>query len=103
MLSWAKWFEATATLPPNLNGPRYSDPSLAFDAAIAGQGVLLAVDRMSQDAVDAGQLVRPFDATAETAFDYWFVTSTARRVPKKVTQFRDWLRAELGLSPAPAR
>ena len=96
MLSWSKWAEAAGTPLPKLNGPRYSDPSLAFDAAVAGQGVLLAVDRMSQDAVDAGQLLRPFDTTAETSFDYWFVTSTARRVPKKVTQFRDWLRAELG-------
>ena len=94
MLSWSGWFAAAGVPMPKLNGPRYSDPSLAFDAAIAGQGALLAVDLMSDDAVAAGQLIRPFDLSIETAFDYWFITSTARRVPRKVTLFRDWLFGE---------
>ena len=97
MLSWSRWFEATGVAMPKLSGPRHSDPSLAFNAAIAGQGVLLAIDRMSADAVEAGQLVRPFDVTVETMFDYWFITSTLRRVPRKVTMFRDWVLNELGL------
>jgi DNA-binding transcriptional LysR family regulator len=96
MLSWARWFEAAGVPMPALSGPRYSDPSLAFDAAIAGQGVLLAVDRMSADAVTEDRLVQPFATTAETAFDYWFITSTARRVSKKVAVFRDWVMGEMG-------
>ena len=76
MLSWAAWFAAAGAEMPALSGPRYSDPALAFEAAIAGQGVLLAVDRMSADAVREGLLVRPFATSAETAFDYWFVTSS---------------------------
>ncbi len=97
MLSWPAWFEAAGAPMPKLAGPRYSDPSLAFDAAIAGQGVLLAADRMSEDLVAAGQLVRPFAITAETTFDYWFIVSSARRMPKKVTLFRDWVFQEMGL------
>ena len=50
---------------------------------------------MSEDAVTEGRLARPFDASAETAFDYWFITSTARRVSKKVTVFRDWVIGEM--------
>jgi DNA-binding transcriptional LysR family regulator len=97
MLSWARWFEAAGVPMPKFSGPRHSDPSLAFNAAIAGQGVLLAVDRMSEDAVQAGQLVRPFDISTETLFDYWFITSTLRRTPRKVTVFRDWVMHEMGL------
>ena len=97
MLSWSRWFEAAGVDMPKLSGPRYSDPSLAFDAAIAGQGVLLAVDRMSEDAVTAGQLVRPFEISVETTFDYWFISSTLRRMPRKVTMFRDWVMREMGL------
>jgi DNA-binding transcriptional LysR family regulator len=97
MLSWPRWFEAAGIAMPALAGPRFSDPSLAFDAAIAGQGVLLAVDRMSEDAVNDGRLVRLFDVVAETTFDYWFVVSTARRTPRKVTSFRDWVFAEMGI------
>jgi DNA-binding transcriptional LysR family regulator len=97
MLSWRAWFEATGVPMPRLAGPRYSDPALAFDAAIAGQGVLLAVDRMSEDAIAQGRLARPFETIAQSEYDYWFITSTARRVPKKVTMFRDWLWSEMGL------
>ena len=96
MVSWPAWFEAAGEPAPALAGPHYSDPSLAFDAAISGQGVLLAVDRMSEAAVADGRLVRPFAISAETAFDYWFVTSTLRRVPRRVAAFRDWLIAEMG-------
>jgi DNA-binding transcriptional LysR family regulator len=97
MLSWARWFEAAGIAMPKLSGPRHSDPSLAFNAAIAGQGVLLAIDRMSEDAVQSGQLVRPFDISTETTFDYWFITSTLRRTPRKVSLFRDWVMDEMGL------
>lgn len=95
MLTWPLWFERAKAAPPKMTGPRYSDPALAYEAAIAGQGVLLAVDRMSEDAVRAGQLVRPFAISAENPHDYWFVTSTLRRVPRKVAQFREWLMEEL--------
>jgi DNA-binding transcriptional LysR family regulator len=95
MLSWAGWFTAAGVEAPKMSGPRYSDPALAYEAAISGQGVLLAVDRMSEDAVRSGQLVRPFTVSTENPNDYWFVMTTARRVPKKVTLFRDWLMREL--------
>ncbi len=95
MLSWPHWFAAAKATPLDLSGPRYSDPALAYEAAIAGQGVLMAVDRMSESAVREGQLVRPFAASAESPYDYWFVTSTLRRVPRKVAMFRDWLMGEL--------
>lgn len=96
MLNWPRWFEAMEAAPPKMSGPRYSDPALAYDAAISGQGVLMAVDRMSEGAVREGQLTHPFAISAESPYDYWFVTSTLRRVPRKVAQFRDWLMEELG-------
>jgi DNA-binding transcriptional LysR family regulator len=96
MLSWPNWFEAAEVPMPKLSGPRYTDPSLAYDAAIAGQAALMAVDRMSEDAVRDGRLVRPFAISARTAFDYWFVTSTMRRVARKVAVFREWVLAEMG-------
>ena len=97
MLSWARWFEVAGVPMPPLNGPRYSDPILAYDAAFAGQAALLAVDRMTEQAVRDGWLIRPFEISAETGLDYWFIVSTKRRVPKKVAIFRDWLMAEMGL------
>ena len=39
--------------------------------------------------------VRPFAVSAQSPYDYWFVTSTLRRVPRKVALFRDWVMEEL--------
>ncbi len=96
MLSWPQWFDAAGIPMPALAGPRYSDPMLAYDAAFAGQAALLAVDRMTDQAVHDGWLKRPFPITATTGLDYWFVTSTARRMPKKVKVFEAWLMGEMG-------
>lgn len=95
MLSWQAWFDAAGIPMPETSGPTYDDPALAFDAAISEQGVLLAVDMMSADAVSDGRLARPFDIAASSGVGYWFVTAKGRREPKKTRRFRQWLRTEV--------
>lgn len=100
MLSWPRWFAAAGLgAPIETTGPQYSDPALAFDAAISGQGVLLAVDAMAEDAVRDGRLVRPFAARVRDGLGYWFVWPAGRRQPRKTRQFRDWVLAEMGETP----
>ncbi|WP_374619603.1 LysR substrate-binding domain-containing protein [Devosia sp.] len=95
MLSWSDWSAAAGIAPPEIAGPRYDDPALAFDAAISEQGVLLAVDMMSADAVSDGRLRRPFALSLDSDMGYWFVIREGRREPRKTRLFRDWLRAEV--------
>ena len=96
MLSWDAWWHAAGIEEtPATQGPTFDDPALAFDAAISEQGVLLAVDQMSADAVSDGRLVRPFDISVTSTLGYWFVTARGRREPKKVKAFREWLRTEM--------
>jgi DNA-binding transcriptional LysR family regulator len=94
MLSWDGWLEAAGAPGLTLSGPTYGDPSLAFDAAISGLGVLMAVDEMSADAVSDGRLVRPFEVTAESGVGYWFIVAEGKREPKRVRALREWLRTE---------
>lgn len=95
MLSWDKWFEAAGSEPPPLTGPSFDDPALAFDAAISGQGVLMAVDMMSADAVADGRLVRPFPLSASNGTGYWLAMAADKREQLKVKAFREWLEGEL--------
>ncbi len=96
MLSWTEWFNAAGLAElPTTAGPIYSDPSLAFDAAIGGQGVLLVVEMMAADALRDGRLAAPFVNRLKTELGYWFVVAEDRRTPKKVKLFRDWLAAEI--------
>ncbi len=99
MLSWGTWRQAAGLDPAiKFNGPVLSDASLAFDAAISGQGVLMAADMMSADAVSDGRLVRPFEVFVEGPYGYWLATSDSRREARKVTLFRNWLAIEVPAS-----
>lgn len=96
MLDWPVWL-ASAGLDGGmkLSGPVYSDASLAFDAAISGQGILLAADMMSADAVSDGRLVRPFEQPVRGPRGYYLATARGQREPRKVQKFRDWLAREV--------
>ncbi len=95
MLPWEPWFAAAGIDPIPQAGPRYDDPTLAFDAAISEQGVLMAVEMMTADAVSDGRLVRPFDIHVDSDVGYWLIHAEGRRMPNKVKLFRDWLREEV--------
>jgi DNA-binding transcriptional LysR family regulator len=99
MLSWDAW-RAEVGLDPGvrLAGPIYSDASLAFDAAISEQGVLMAADMMSADAVSDGRLVRPFAHAVDGPQGYWLVTAKGRRESRKLRAFREWLKVEVPAS-----
>jgi DNA-binding transcriptional LysR family regulator len=99
MLSWEAWRHAVGLDQAIvLTGPVYSDASLAFDAAIAEQGVLMAADMMSADAVSDGRLVRPFAHAVEGPQGYWLVTARGRRSSRKLEAFRAWLEQEVPAS-----
>lgn len=96
MLDWPLWLTHAGLDPAmTLSGPVYSDASLAFDAAIAGQGVLLAADMMTADAVSDGRLARPFDRPVKGERGYFLATATGRRETKKLRLFREWLATEV--------
>jgi DNA-binding transcriptional LysR family regulator len=99
MLSWDAW-RAEVGLDPaiRLHGPVYSDASLAFDAAISEQGVLMAADMMSADAVSDGRLVRVFEHSVEGPQGYWLAVARGRRESRKLRAFRDWLKVEVPAS-----
>jgi DNA-binding transcriptional LysR family regulator len=99
MLSWELWRTAAGVDPElRFTGPTYSDASLAFDAAISEQGVLIAADMMSADAVSDGRLVRPFNLSVQGPMGYWLATAKGRREPRKTRLFRQWLEAEVPAS-----
>lgn len=96
MLVWEDWFRgAGIDVPAGLKGPTYTDASVAFDAALAGQGVLLTIEMMAADGLAMGRLVKPFEHQEPSPFDYWLVTDAQKSRPKKVQMFLDWMRLEI--------
>ncbi|PWK68221.1 LysR substrate-binding domain-containing protein [Aminobacter sp. AP02] len=102
MISWERWFEAAGLRPyPILPaGPAFTDPILGIDAAIAGQGVALAWQLLSADALADGRLVAPFGITVASGLGYYLVTSATERPPRKVRDFSGWLSEEIAATMA---
>ncbi|WP_028032610.1 LysR substrate-binding domain-containing protein [Chelativorans sp. J32] len=94
-ISWDIWLDPFGLTEQDMwEGNSFTDASLALDAAIAGQGVMLAWQTLAHDALAAGLLVRPFKELARTRFGYFLVTSKNRPEAKKV-KIKAWLRKEI--------
>lgn len=95
-LKWSTWLEPFGMSEDALaDGHTFTDAALALDAAIAGQGVMLAWQTLAQDALATGRLVAPFPHRAATGLGYWAVTSATTRPSKAVRDFIAWLETEI--------
>ncbi|PLS21310.1 LysR family transcriptional regulator [Amylibacter cionae] len=72
----------------------YSQANMVIQAAINGSGVAMGRCPLVRDALQAGQLVRPFPQDAESQFSYWFVCTHNKAQLKSTRQFRDWLHGK---------
>ena len=54
-------------------GASFTDPNLCLEAAIGGQGVMLASQLLAADALADGRLVAPFGITADSGLGYYLV------------------------------
>ena len=94
--TWEHWLKAAGLdVPPPKARHVFSDASLCLDAALAGQGVLLAWPVLASWALKEGRLVAPVPIRVETGMGYYFVTAPDVPEPRKVALFKRWLRAAI--------
>jgi LysR family glycine cleavage system transcriptional activator len=93
--TWSMWLKAAGvkTIPASA-GLTFNSIYVALDAAIAGQGVVLAYSNIAAADIAAGRLVRLFSLALPDQFAYYIVTTPAALERPKVRAFRDWLRQE---------
>jgi DNA-binding transcriptional LysR family regulator len=99
MFDWDIWLKEAGLDGEKIN-PRhiFNEASLCIDAVIAGQGMMLAWQTLTADAIVEGRLAVPFNIRARTGFGHYFVTAKDQRESRKVKAFKAWLRAELASS-----
>ncbi|MFT5176918.1 MAG: LysR family glycine cleavage system transcriptional activator [Gammaproteobacteria bacterium] len=96
---WPMWLKAVGLtdLRPR-HDLRISLPSMAVDAAVAGQGVALLGRVLLQEDLARHRLVRLFDTSVTADFNYYLVRSRRRPVSAALASFMDWLRCESAAS-----
>jgi LysR family glycine cleavage system transcriptional activator len=70
---------------------RFSHTSLALQAAVAGQGVVLGSRVLAGNDLEAGRLVRPFAHGARMSFAYYMVCPEALAEQPRIAAFREWI------------
>lgn len=95
-LSWNLWLAPHGLSEEQLKpGNSFTDAALALDAAVTGQGVMLAWATLAEYALKVGTLVAPFPSRVPVGFGYYLITSQTRREDRKVRDFKAWIRSEL--------
>jgi LysR family glycine cleavage system transcriptional activator len=93
---WSRWLEAAGAAGEGLlHGPILNHASMLIDAAIDGQGIVLARTMLAASDLIARRLVRPFQVAIPLRNNYWIVCPKATRSLPKIVAFRDWLLEEV--------
>jgi LysR family glycine cleavage system transcriptional activator len=90
---WRYWLEAVGAkgIDPYA-GPKYASTALAYQAALEGQGVMLAQKALFAEDVRARRLVQPFGPPLDRGeFTYYFVYPRNRLRNPAFRRFRVWL------------
>lgn len=92
---WREWLaSAGVTTVDAGRGPRFSNAVLAVEAALDGQGVVLALKPLVEADVAAGRLIVPFDIAVPSPYAYFLVMRKAVAHRHSVAAFRAWLLDE---------
>lgn len=90
---WRYWLEAAELqgIDPYA-GPRYASSVLALQAAMAGQGIMLAQKALMTDDLRDGRLMQPFGPALDRgSFTYYLVFPPGRLRNPAFRRFRAWL------------
>ena len=89
--SWENWRRRYG--PPTLNidaGLTFSDETHALQAAVAGQGAVIASELLARDLLQRGVLSAPFSSALPGA-SYYLVTTEAAAQRGDIIALREWL------------
>jgi len=96
---WQEWLRAARVdleVPPT--GPLFNDSTYSLQAAARGEGIALARRSIVTEDLERGTLVKLFGTSVPSRESYWFVSPKALAETPRVKAFRDWVKAELGVS-----
>ncbi|HEX4480911.1 MAG TPA: transcriptional regulator GcvA [Rudaea sp.] len=100
MQPWTPWLEAAGVnLPEPRRGPVFNDSELALQAAVQGQGAVLARGSLAVQRLRNGTLVAPFKQRIPSLQTCYLVYPKHHVSRPAVKLFREWLLEELRASP----
>lgn len=93
--SWRYWAEKQDLTWENVTVTYASTYSFCLSVVMAGGGLMLGHDMICSGLLNAGQLHRPFDLSAEMEEAYYLILSPQADEIPGALEFAQWLRAEM--------
>jgi LysR family glycine cleavage system transcriptional activator len=94
-VTWEAWLhDFGVPWKPTKKGLEFDNYLVLIQAAIDGQGVALGGQRLAEDFISRGALVRPIDATLRSSRGFYLLVPHDVPLSKPATLFRDWVVAE---------
>ncbi len=98
---WRAWFgKAGLDEGAARGGITFADMNLVYAAALNSQGIPMGDEFICHEAMESGQLIRPFDLAIRSPRSYFLVTPPEKARNPAVTAFRGWMQDELRLDVA---
>jgi len=100
---WSQFVRLTGLSNVNVErGLVFDTVVLAAQYALAGQGIALADTNLFAAEINAGQLVKPFEATLDDGYGYYLTTHPEGLADTAIALFRSWLIERFGSRAAAA-
>jgi DNA-binding transcriptional LysR family regulator len=90
-MSWESWRAASGAPRLHSRRLRFNNYPLLIQSAIAGQGLALGWHYLVDDALNNGQLIRPFPGSIKTNLDFHLIEPANRRESAPLATLKSWL------------
>jgi len=95
--TWDDWFEAFGLEDRNdTRSLRFDNYLLLVYAAVRGEGMALCGQRLAEDLIQSGELVRPIEASVKSEYSFYLLRPARAELRPIQAQFRNWLLREAG-------
>jgi LysR family glycine cleavage system transcriptional activator len=92
---WSVWLKAAGVSDiPMKRGLHFNQVSMALQSAIDGQGIVLSLDALAVDDIEAGRLVVPFSFRLPLGSSYYVISLQESAEIPRIKAFREWLLRE---------
>ena len=93
--SWPDWFQRNAVpLRRDCRGPRFNNYSIAIQAALDGQGLVLGWRRLVAPQLRDGRLIQVTSGSVTPDESYVLITPESLRAERRLRAFCDWIMGE---------
>lgn len=94
---WPKWLQMTGVArDPAAQNIFFESSSLAYQAALSGLGIAVAMHALVEDDIAAGNLVMPFTQSYSDGTAFHVVYPSTAKTDEAVQGFSSWIKEEAG-------